>query len=94
MTYRLNEIYSHLIGDGLCDVGCDHGYCTIHCGKAHFGAKTTPGADPRTMGFEVNIAGGANGAPGSYLARKNFGPGTPQEQMSGDGKTGRPDVSV
>lgn len=25
LTYRLNEIYSHLIGDGLCDVGCDHG---------------------------------------------------------------------
>ena len=59
----------------------DHGYCTIHCGKAHFGAKTTPGADPRTMGFEVNIAGGANGAPGSYLARKNFGQGTPQEVL-------------
>ena len=59
----------------------DHGYCTIHCGKAHFGAKTTPGADPRAMGFEVNIAGGANGAPGSYLARKNFGQGTPQEVL-------------
>ena len=59
----------------------DHGYYTIHCGKAHFGAKTTPGADPRTMGFEVNIAGGANGAPGSYLARKNFGQGTPQEVL-------------
>ena len=28
------------------------------------------------MGFEVNIAGGANGAPGSYLGTKNFGEGT------------------
>ncbi len=24
----------------------DHGYFTIHCGKAHFGAIGTPGADP------------------------------------------------
>lgn len=56
-----------------------HGYHTIHCGKAHFGAKTTPGADPRTLGFDVNIAGGANGAPGSYLSERHFGQGSPQE---------------
>lgn len=48
----------------------DNGYYTIHCGKAHFGARTTPGADPATMGFDVNIAGGPNGAPGSYLGTK------------------------
>jgi arylsulfatase A-like enzyme len=53
----------------------DGGYYTIHCGKAHFGAMTTPGADPRTMGFDVNIAGGANGAPASYLADEHFGKG-------------------
>lgn len=57
----------------------DNGYYTIHCGKAHFGAKTTPGANPETMGFDVNIAGGANGAPGSYLGTELFGKGTPQE---------------
>lgn len=57
----------------------DNGYRTIHCGKAHFGARTTPGADPSTMGFDVNIAGGPNGAPGSYLGTKNFGEGTPFE---------------
>ena len=51
----------------------DNGYYTIHCGKAHFGARTTPGADPATMGFDVNIAGGPNGAPGSYLGIDNFG---------------------
>lgn len=28
------------------------------------------------MGFDVNIAGGANGAPGSYLGTKNFGEGS------------------
>jgi arylsulfatase A-like enzyme len=53
----------------------DNGYYTIHCGKAHFSAQTTPGADPLTMGFDVNIAGGANGAPASYLASDNFGTG-------------------
>ena len=59
----------------------ENGYYTIHCGKAHFGAKTTAGADPLAMGFDVNIAGGANGAPGSYLAKRNFGQGSPQEVL-------------
>lgn len=54
----------------------DNGYHTIHCGKAHFGARTTPGANPLNMGFDVNIAGGANGAPGSYLGTRNFGEGS------------------
>ena len=54
----------------------DNGYFTIHCGKAHFGARTTPGANPSSMGFDVNIGGGPNGAPGSYLGVKNFGEGT------------------
>lgn len=54
----------------------NNGYRTIHCGKAHFGASDTPGAEPTQMGFDVNIGGGANGAPGSYLGTKNFGEGT------------------
>ena len=54
----------------------DNGYYTIHCGKAHFGARTTPGDNPKNMGFDVNIAGGANGAPGSYLGTRNFGEGS------------------
>ena len=54
----------------------DGGYYTIHCGKAHFGAEQTVGADPLTFGFDVNIAGGANGAPGSYLAEKEYGTGS------------------
>lgn len=53
-----------------------HGYYTIHCGKAHFGARNTSGEDPGNMGFDVNIGGGANGAPGSYLGTENFGEGT------------------
>lgn len=48
------------------------GYRTIHVGKAHFGALGTPGADPLTIGFDVNIAGHAAGGPGSYLGTQNF----------------------
>ena len=48
------------------------GYRTIHAGKAHFGAKDTPGADPSNLGFDVNIAGSYMGGPGSYHGDKNF----------------------
>jgi arylsulfatase A-like enzyme len=48
------------------------GYRTIHCGKAHLGAIDTPAADPINLGFEVNIAGHAAGAPGSYLGEHDF----------------------
>jgi arylsulfatase A-like enzyme/lysophospholipase L1-like esterase len=48
------------------------GYRSIHVGKAHFGAKDTPGEDPRHFGFDVNIAGHAAGGPGSYWGDKNF----------------------
>ncbi|PHN07692.1 sulfatase [Flavilitoribacter nigricans] len=48
------------------------GYFTVHAGKAHFGAVSTPGEDPRQLGFDVNIAGHAAGGPGSYLGKNNF----------------------
>jgi arylsulfatase A-like enzyme len=48
------------------------GYCTIHAGKAHFGAEGTPGESPLNLGFDVNIAGHCAGGPGSYLGLKNF----------------------
>lgn len=48
------------------------GYRTIHVGKAHFGAKGTSGANPVNLGFDVNIAGHAAGAPGSYLGEHNY----------------------
>ncbi|MEI6678048.1 MAG: sulfatase [Mariniphaga sp.] len=51
----------------------DNGYYTIHCGKAHYGAMNTPASNPLNLGFDVNIAGHAAGAPGSYLGEKNFG---------------------
>lgn len=50
-----------------------HGYYTIHCGKAHFGAYQTPGANPLNLGADVNIAGSAAGNPASYLGLKNYG---------------------
>lgn len=58
----------------------DSGYHTIHCGKAHFGAVDTPGADPVHFGFDVNIAGHAAGGLATYLSEANFG-------YSADGKS-------
>jgi len=51
------------------------GYYTIHSGKGHFGAIGTPGENPKNIGFDVNIAGHAAGAPESYLGTENFGNG-------------------
>ena len=48
------------------------GYHTIHVGKAHFGAIGTPGENPLNLGFDVNIAGHAAGAPKSYYGTENF----------------------
>lgn len=48
------------------------GYRTIHVGKAHFGAKGTPGESPLHLGFDVNVAGHCAGGPGSYWGEKNF----------------------
>lgn len=55
----------------------EEGYHTIHVGKAHFGAIDTPGENPKNLGFDVNIAGHAAGAPESYLGEENFGNGKP-----------------
>lgn len=51
----------------------DNGYYTIQCGKAHFGAYKTPGADPLNLGFVKNIGGSSAGNPASYLAANDFG---------------------
>lgn len=53
----------------------DVGYFTIHAGKAHLGAIGTLGENPLNLGFDVNIAGHAAGAPESYLGTENFGNG-------------------
>jgi arylsulfatase A-like enzyme len=57
------------------------GYFTIHCGKAHFGAKDTPASNPINLGFDVNIAGHAAGAPASYFGTQDFGNGMPGKEL-------------
>ena len=51
----------------------DAGYHTIHVGKAHLGAIGTRGENPLNLGFDINIAGHAAGAPKSYYGAENFG---------------------
>ncbi len=64
-----NTIYSKPLPEVL----REGGYQTIHCGKAHFGAKDTPTADPLNIGFDVNIAGHFAGGLGSYYAGQKYG---------------------
>ncbi|MDG2108657.1 MAG: sulfatase [Flavobacteriaceae bacterium] len=59
----------------------EKGYYTIHAGKAHFGAIGYPSSNPLNLGFDVNIAGHAAGAPGSYLGLENFGNGDPDREV-------------
>ncbi|MBI5690309.1 MAG: sulfatase [Verrucomicrobia bacterium] len=54
------------------------GYRTIHVGKGHFGPRDSAGAEPRKLGFDVNIAGASIGAPASYYGKQNFGHGHPK----------------
>lgn len=51
------------------------GYRTIHVGKGHFGPRGLEGAEPKNLGFDVNVAGCSIGAPASYYGRKNYGHG-------------------
>lgn len=61
------------VATSFVDILKQSGYHTIHCGKAHFGAIDTPGANPHHFGFEVNISGHAAGGLASYLGENNFG---------------------
>lgn len=47
----------------------DGGYATFFAGKWHLSKK--PGELPNAQGFDINIAGGAAGAPRSYFAPYN-----------------------
>jgi arylsulfatase A-like enzyme len=50
-----------------------NGYTTIHVGKAHLGADQTLGSNPLNLGFDINVAGHAAGAPQSYEGLQKFG---------------------
>jgi len=50
-----------------------NGYRTIHVGKGHFGPREFEGADPRNVGFDINVAGASIGAPASYYGMRNYG---------------------
>lgn len=58
----------------------ENGYHTIHVGKAHWGARDTPGSDPRNLGFDVNVAGHAAGAPESFQGLDRYGEGKPGKE--------------
>ena len=49
------------------------GYRTIHVGKGHFGPRGSEGADPRNLGFDINVGGASIGQPGSYYAQDGYG---------------------
>jgi arylsulfatase A-like enzyme len=51
------------------------GYRAIHVGKGHFGPRDSQGAEPKNLGFDVNVAGCSIGAPGSYYGEENYGRG-------------------
>lgn len=59
-------------GPFLPELLANAGYQTIHIGKAHFGEVGKFSADPKAIGFQVNIAGHAAGSPGSYYGLQNF----------------------
>ncbi|MEN3939717.1 sulfatase [Prosthecobacter sp. SYSU 5D2] len=58
------------------------GYQTMHVGKGHFGPRAMEGSDPSNIGFDINVAGGAMGAPGSYYAAQNFGWGNKRREKN------------
>lgn len=68
-----------VIATPLAEVLRQNGFKTIHAGKAHLGAIGTSGEDPLNLGFDINIAGHAAGAPGSYFGIDNFGRNRPDD---------------
>ncbi len=51
------------------------GYITIHCGKAHWGSKGTPGANPLNLGYDYNIAGKETGGIADFRGKMRYGKG-------------------
>lgn len=72
-TYTIKKPYT--CATALPQLLAQAGYITIHCGKAHFGAKDTPGADPQNFGFHYNIAGTEIGGLANYRGKNHYGQG-------------------
>ena len=70
--YQPGEMLNSVQFTALPELLSKDGYKTIHVGKAHFAAYNTPGEDPLSMGFDVNIAGSGAGAPPSYYNAKKY----------------------
>lgn len=70
---QVEGIPNSYAGRSFVDILRRNGYHTIHVGKAHFGAKDTPGEAPEHWGFEKNIAGHAAGGLATYLSELNYG---------------------
>lgn len=68
----------------------DAGYRTVHVGKAHFG--TGEGGDPKALGFDVNVAGWAAGAPASFLGVDGFSEAGRAEREERDPRSAAWDV--
>ncbi len=73
-NYAMKRPYA--VADGLPALLKRQGYTTIHCGKAHFGTRDTPGANPKVFGFDYNIAGMEIGHPADYRGSKHYGSGS------------------
>ncbi len=70
-SYSMSKPYTEITA--LPEILKKQGYTTIHCGKAHFGSRDTPGANPKLFGFDYNIAGTEIGGPGDYRGSKQYG---------------------
>ncbi len=66
------------------------GYRTIHVGKGHFGPTDSEGADPRNIGFDVNVGGTSAGQPPSYYGLQSFA----SAKAQGKGKPSLPGLDA
>ncbi len=73
ISYEMKKPYA--VATGLPLLLKQQGYTTIHCGKAHWGTRDTPGADPLNFGFDFNIAGTEIGGPADYRGSQKYGTG-------------------
>ena len=73
IQYKMEKPFTPVLG--LPALLKKQGYTTIHCGKAHFGSKNTPGANPKLFGFDYNIAGTEIGGPADYRGSQKYGTG-------------------